>query len=470
LKSRLQICANFCRERRPLVRIKTNVNFILCFPAGTKLHKHSSTDFEIHSTLAQIRIRDASAEMALVLGRMAGRGGTEQELSRLFKSTEDAVKFHFYLQYFAEQRILCHRVCSKGKPFATIEPISHRYQFEYEQVRPNQMYILSRFVYLRRDHRQLILESPLSHARLILHEQQAAVFIAALVRPTRVTNRSLRLFELLWNCRALSGPEDNELLQWDYHDLLFHSRSRVGRHSNAYGKTDHLVEKIAPQPAVKQFKSRKSISLYTPNMERLMKADIPFTRVLETRRSQRNHGAKAITQDQLGEFLFRSSRVCRMFSADGAEYTQRVYPGTGAAYELELYLAIDRCNGIPSGLYHYDPLHHRVEPLSEKTSELEQLLQSAGSTVHASIPQILIIVSARFLRISFHYESISYAAILKDVGVLYQTFYLVANAMGLAACALGVGNSDLFAEAAGTDYYEETSVGEFILGTVLESG
>jgi hypothetical protein len=37
--------------------------------------------------------------------------------------------------------------------------------------------------------------------------------------------------------------------------------------------------------------------------------------------------------------------------------------------------------------------------------------------------------------------------------------------MGLAACALGGGDSDLFAAAAGTDYYTESSVGEFILGS-----
>jgi hypothetical protein len=38
-------------------------------------------------------------------------------------------------------------------------------------------------------------------------------------------------------------------------------------------------------------------------------------------------------------------------------------------------------------------------------------------------------------------------------------------AMGLAPCALGGGDSDLFARAAGTDYYAETSVGEFLLGS-----
>ncbi len=66
---------------------------------------------------------------------------------------------------------------------------------------------------------------------------------------------------------------------------------------------------------------------------------------------------------------------------------------------------------------------------------------------------------------AWDYESMAYSAVLKNVGGVYQTMYLVATAMNLAPCALGAGNSDLFAEAAGTDYYVETSVGEFILGS-----
>ena len=64
-------------------------------------------------------------------------------------------------------------------------------------------------------------------------------------------------------------------------------------------------------------------------------------------------------------------------------------------------------------------------------------------------------------------SSIAYALILKHVGVVYQTMYLAATAMGLAPCALGCGDSDAFARAAGTDYYDETSVGEFLLGSLL---
>jgi hypothetical protein len=44
--------------------------------------------------------------------------------------------------------------------------------------------------------------------------------------------------------------------------------------------------------------------------------------------------------------------------------------------------------------------------------------------------------------------------------------YLVATAMQLAPCALGTGNSSLFAEALGIEFFVESSVGEFVLGSL----
>jgi SagB-type dehydrogenase family enzyme len=206
------------------------------------------------------------------------------------------------------------------------------------------------------------------------------------------------------------------------------------------------------------------IDLHKPDISVLRRTEIAFTRVLEERRSEREHGERAIMESELGDFLYRSARIRKVFTVDGYEFTERVYPGGGAAYEIELYLAIDKCENIPPGLYHYDPLDHQLCRLAARTPAVERLLKSAAQTAHTSTPQVLIILAARFHRMTWRYESISYAMILKDVGVLYQTMYLVATAMGLSACALGGGNSDTFAEAAGTDYYVETSVGEFILG------
>lgn len=78
---------------------------------------------------------------------------------------------------------------------------------------------------------------------------------------------------------------------------------------------------------------------------------------------------------------------------------------------------------------------------------------------------MLLVITARFGRLFWKYRSVAYAVVLKHIGVLYQNLYLVATNMGLAPCALGGGDSDVFAKATGLNYVEESSVGEFMLGS-----
>jgi SagB-type dehydrogenase family enzyme len=79
-------------------------------------------------------------------------------------------------------------------------------------------------------------------------------------------------------------------------------------------------------------------------------------------------------------------------------------------------------------------------------------------------PQILITIAARFGRVSWKYSSIAYALILKDVGALMQTFYVMATDMGLGGCAIGTTNIELFAKMTGLDFHVEGPVGQFALG------
>jgi SagB-type dehydrogenase family enzyme len=133
-------------------------------------------------------------------------------------------------------------------------------------------------------------------------------------------------------------------------------------------------------------------------------------------------------------------------------------------------VTVETCDGLPSGLYHYNPLDHQLHGVAARNAHIEQLLRDAqAAAALSSVPQVLITLTSRFQRLSWKYRSIAYATTLKNVGVLYQTMYLVATAMGLAPCALGGGNAALFAEAIGTDYCAESSVGEFALGSARET-
>ena len=68
---------------------------------------------------------------------------------------------------------------------------------------------------------------------------------------------------------------------------------------------------------------------------------------------------------------------------------------------------------------------------------------------------------------AWKYSAIAYSLILRDVGVLLQTFYLAATDIGLAGCAVGTSNIDLFAKMTGMEFHVEGSVGQFALGRAV---
>jgi SagB-type dehydrogenase family enzyme len=233
---------------------------------------------------------------------------------------------------------------------------------------------------------------------------------------------------------------------------------------------------VGPPPALKPAPPGEARELYRPDLAALERDDPPLARVQERRRSARDFDAgHPITDRQLGEFLFRVARVKDSWQTEVAtdggpvrmDFASRPYPAGGSLYELEVYAAVNLCANLPPGLYHYDPSGHRLTGLCGRSTEVGSLLRDAAWS--AGVPednlQVLLILAARFPRVAWKYESIAYALTLKHVGVVLQTMYLAATAMGLGPCALGGGDADLFARAAGTDYLAETSVGEFLLGS-----
>ncbi|MCU1681131.1 MAG: dehydrogenase [Amycolatopsis sp.] len=76
-------------------------------------------------------------------------------------------------------------------------------------------------------------------------------------------------------------------------------------------------------------------------------------------------------------------------------------------------------------------------------------------------PDALVTVTSRFQRMAWKYRAVAYATTLRHAGVLYQTMYLVATAIGLAPCGLGNGDADMSARVLGLDYLKESSVGRF---------
>jgi SagB-type dehydrogenase family enzyme len=302
----------------------------------------------------------------------------------------------------------------------------------------------------------------------VLHDVRAAALIGALAEPGTVAELIGRvgflsaetvtlLLSLLLSGGMLAqeaeddgmrSEDDNPVLRtWSFHDLLFHTHSRVVCHNGAAGRTRRLMGAATQPPMPVAARTDGWIELQCPDLERLRQEDPPLARVQEMRRSIREYTAEPMTRWQLGEFLYRTARVRE--------------PLPGVLHALEVYPVIAACRDLDPGLYYYDSLHHRLAQLSERTPDVDTMLRDArlSTEIVGQDLQVLLILAARPC------ASASYALLLQQVGALFQSMYLVATAMGLAPCALGCGNSDAFARAAGIDYCAETSIGEFLLGS-----
>ncbi len=271
--------------------------------------------------------------------------------------------------------------------------------------------------------------------------------------------------------RATEG--DDNLVLWDFHDLLFHTHSTEGRQANPLGGLYPYAGLIPPPPAVRPRWPGKKIDLRKLSAEP-SQAISPVAKLLRDRHSTRSFDDRQpITLAELSQFLDSTARVqsrwkSRIDLGGGGPvvaYAARPYPSGGGAYELELYLAVANCAGLARGFYHYDADRHALVPISGPTQELDAQLAAAEFAMGApAAPQILITIAARFGRISWKYSSVAYALILKDVGVLTQTLYLMATDMGLGGCAIGSINIDLFARMTGIEFHVEGPVGQFALG------
>jgi SagB-type dehydrogenase family enzyme len=261
---------------------------------------------------------------------------------------------------------------------------------------------------------------------------------------------------------------------WDFHDLLFHARSSEGRHANPLGGIYPYASAIAAPPAVRPSWPGKKIDL------RKIAHSSPLSRaakLLRQRHSTRSFDdRRPITLSELARFLDGAARVQSKFDSTLGEggpavaYAARPYPSGGGSYGLELYLAVDKCNGLARGFYHYDAGAHALVPIGVRAAEVDALLAGARLAMGAqAAPQILITIAARFGRTSWKYSSIAYALVLKDVGVLMHTFYLMATDMGLGGCAIGIGNIDLFAKMTGIEFHVEGPVGQFALGREMKA-
>ena len=163
-----------------------------------------------------------------------------------------------------------------------IEPQMRDYAPQMAEIDEDRALALSRFAYMRRRGADMVLESPRACALFRLCDPSVTAMIAHLseartVKELRVSADfpGVELLSLLLDSEILFTPGpgadkalraaegDDDLVLWDFHDLLFHTRSTDGRHANPSGGLYAYAHLAALPPAVRPSWPGPAIDLTT---------------------------------------------------------------------------------------------------------------------------------------------------------------------------------------------------------------
>lgn len=448
---------------------------------------------EIADAKVSVRFERLTSAVAKAVTTIVTAGVSKSHCVDSIRSEEgsDAVaQFHYCLKLLMDARLLCASVQASDRLLATWQPGDRRRGARPFPLESSERYSLSRFAFLRPSSEGLVLETAIDSDQLVIGDNSVLVLLAALAQPSTIDCLAVRcadlprrallgLLQILGDGGFLAGNDSSTAesqvpASWEFHDLLFHTRSRLGRHHQPTGSTYRFLGRSSSPPALLPAPAAESVIELARTAEN-GSAATAFDELMQTRHSLRQYGRNPITIAQLGAFLysvFRVTHVENIFRQTPSgtvetEVAHRRYPGGGGLYEFEVYVAVQRCDGLEPGLYRYIPQLHGLHAHAKGIEVISRIVQRAtfAANIEPKDGQLLIVLAARFPRIAWKYESIAYATILKNAGVIMQTMYLAATAMQLAPCALGCGDSEEFARVSGADYYHEGSVAEFLLGS-----
>jgi hypothetical protein len=260
-----------------------------------------------------VTLRQVSPGLCDALRRLAAPGESAGRLGEHVRTVDGPTalaRWYYHLQDLARRRLLHLAVHDGSKRLATLEPTAPTFLLPPAGALPGRSYVLSRFAWAQRRGEELALESPLSPARIVLHDPRAAALVHALTRPgtaeevgARVAGLPAEAVTPLLGLLAHAGAacavgDDGATVEdadpvlgcWQFHDLLFHARSRQGRHDAPVGATYPLAGRLDPSPALRPETAADAIALYRPDLKRLQCQDPPFALVPP---SSRNAAARS---------------------------------------------------------------------------------------------------------------------------------------------------------------------------------
>lgn len=179
----------------------------------------------------------------------------------------------------------------------------------------------------------------------------------------------------------------------------------------------------------------------------------PLGEALLQRRSIREYSEEIMSLETFSSLLFYTYGVNLIMPAyHFLEFPLRTAPSSGGLAGVEMYVVVNRVEGLEKGLYHYNALSGSVELLVRGTLDGKLLeISVTEDQDFISRAQVVIFLTLVMSRGVWKYFARYYRHAMVDAGCVTQNVYLAATGLGLGACAIAGIDEDRAAKLLQTD-------------------
>lgn len=191
--------------------------------------------------------------------------------------------------------------------------------------------------------------------------------------------------------------------------------------------------KGVPAPSLQKAPKPDALIINLPNEVAPGTKEASLYDALNKRRSIRQFGDVPMSLTELAYLLESTCRIQKVIGDNIASF--RPAPSGGARHAFETYLVVNNIDGLENGAYHYLPLNHQLEKLTQGVTA-EQLIESVNGQKFIEGANVVFYFSAVPYRAEWRYGLKSHKVMLIDLGHLGQNLYLAAEGIRAGACAI----------------------------------
>jgi SagB-type dehydrogenase family enzyme len=162
----------------------------------------------------------------------------------------------------------------------------------------------------------------------------------------------------------------------------------------------------------------------------------PLEQVLLERRTASDLVKTVLPASTLATLLYYGYGITSLNQKGAFPHGTRAVPSGGALYPLELYVHASAVEGVPAGIYHYEPATHVIRRFADGDHS-EKLAACLAQPELASHAALTIFITCLFARTTTKYGERGYRFALLEAGHVGQNLALIASALGLGIMGLG---------------------------------